>query len=87
MPIPCDVADVPLLNFVTDFTFTYSDIQTLVSEFDCGVVGDEIGGADQGVELTIAFRITEAERDVNGSLIPKEDGEVKTLGIFTYTYK
>lgn len=87
MPIPYDVADVPLLNFVTDFTFTYSDIQTLVSEFDCGVVGDEIGGADQGVELTIAFRITEAERDVNGSLIPKEDGEVKTLGIFTYTYK
>ena len=87
LPIPSDVVDVPLLNIVTDFTFTYSDIQTLVSKFDCGVVGDEIGGPDQGVELTIAFRITEAECDVNGILIPKENGEVKTLGVFTYTYK
>lgn len=83
-----DTNNVPLLNVVTEQVFTYSMVQDNVAVFDCGVVGDLVGGADKGVKLTVELRITKSYLDESdGVRKPVENGEEKVLGIFSYTFQ
>lgn len=95
MPIteefPGDVVDIPLLETYGLGYFTYSLVQSQVAVFHCGVVGDEEGGADQGVKLTVELRLTKSvwsdDYGPEGGFVPKDGGEQKVLGIFEYVYK
>lgn len=74
-----DLPNVPFLGSVLsggDANLTYAEVKENVGVFNCGVVGDEVGGADQGVKLTVELRLTN-----------KNTGEEKVFGIIKYTYK